>query len=179
MGNTRKRAVALASAAVLLTGALFAFAGCVGRNGQDGRDFSLYAVYQELLESGEFSGTYTEFVKQYLSVNVTEEEGFRAQTINSTLTSIVSVSVICDYQGGFGSSMRVHSSGSGVIYSLEKSKGDAYIVTNCHVVYDAFPEKKTDDAGATYTRSSAPLTNNVYFYGMENSEYAVPFSVVG
>ncbi len=56
------------------------------------------------------------------------------------------------------------SAGSGVIYKLNKEKGDAYIITNYHVVYD---------------NASINSEIYVYLYGMEASEYAIPATYVG
>ena len=61
------------------------------------------------------------------------------------------------------------SSGSGVIYILDKAAGDAYIITNYHVVYDV-------DA-----RTANKIANeiNVYLYGLEYGEYGIPATYVG
>ena len=56
------------------------------------------------------------------------------------------------------------SAGSGVIYKLEKEKGNAYIITNYHVVYD---------------NGSINSEIYAYLYGMEASDYAIPATYVG
>lgn len=57
------------------------------------------------------------------------------------------------------------AAGSGVIYSLDKEKGDAYIITNYHVVY---------------SQSSGICKNiSVYLFGMELAGYAIPATYVG
>ena len=73
---------------------------------------------------------------------------------NRTLLS--TVSIVCDFD-------LTPSAGSGVIYSIDKQKGDAYIVTNYHVIYynDLFDEC------------------NVYLYGMEADQYAIPATFIG
>lgn len=53
--------------------------------------------------------------------------------------------------------------GSGVIYSINKEAGDAYIVTNYHVVY---------------YEGVADLIS-LYLYGMENKQYAISAEFVG
>lgn len=57
------------------------------------------------------------------------------------------------------------SSGAGVFYKLDKEKGDAYIITNYHVVYDA----------------TEGLCKNisVYLFGMELQRYAVSATCIG
>ena len=61
------------------------------------------------------------------------------------------------------------SAGSGVIYRLDKARGDAYVITNYHVVYDV--DSDTDDG------ISDDIT--VYLYGQEYSEYAISAEYVG
>ena len=57
------------------------------------------------------------------------------------------------------------SAGSGVIYSIDKEKGDAYIITNCHVIYG---NNKTPSKDI-----------KVYLYGMELASYAIPATYLG
>lgn len=53
--------------------------------------------------------------------------------INQAL--MASVSIYCQYEKSNGSAG--YSAGSGVIYQLDRQKGDAYIITNYHVVYNS------------------------------------------
>lgn len=88
------------------------------------------------------------------------------------------VSVYCKFtvyrSSGFGPASQKYESteqtaGSGVIYRLDKEKGDAYIITNYHVVY--------------YHQSASPnyISNDitVYLYGQEYSKYAIPATYIG
>lgn len=78
------------------------------------------------------------------------------------------------YNYGYGSELesttREYSAeGSGVIYKLDREKGDAYIITNFHVVYSS-------------TSSNANQISNdikVYLYGQETETYAIPAKYVG
>ena len=106
-------------------------------------------------------------------------------TINSDASSDIlaaskallsSVSVICQFtkysglpMGNAGSGESYASAGSGVIYQLDKENGNAYIITNYHVVYDS-------DAN-----TSNHISNkiNVYLYGQEYSDYAIDATYVG
>lgn len=68
---------------------------------------------------------------------VTDQAG-TAIAISNGLRS--SVSIYCTFtteQGRWGQAVESYAAGSGVIYSLDKSKGSALIITNYHVVYDA------------------------------------------
>ena len=57
------------------------------------------------------------------------------------------------------------STGSGVFYQIDKENGDAYIITNYHVVYDKTTGLCTDIW--------------VYLYGMLLNSYAIPATFVG
>ena len=57
------------------------------------------------------------------------------------------------------------SSGSGVIYKLDKESGDAYIITNFHVVFNSM---------YGFCNSAT-----LYLYGMETSTYAIEAKVLG
>ena len=75
---------------------------------------------------------------------------------NRTLLSTVII------QSRFASSPK---SGSGVIYELDKTTGDAYIITNYHIVYD-----KNNGICENITIS---------LYGMTSRSDAIPATVVG
>ena len=85
-----------------------------------------------------------------------ESSGMSVAAINRILLS--SVHIRC------GTS----SAGSGVIYKLDKAKGDAYIITNYHVVYDSLYREIFDDS-----------VIKLYLYGMEYSQYAIDTEYVG
>ena len=55
------------------------------------------------------------------------------EAINSAVLSVVSIYAESSTGNGLNS---VYSAGSGVIYQLDKDAGDAYVITNYHVVYD-------------------------------------------
>ncbi|MBQ7376657.1 MAG: trypsin-like peptidase domain-containing protein [Clostridia bacterium] len=90
------------------------------------------------------------------------------------------VSIICNFQatiqqGGWrpGSSSTTtqdySSAGSGVIYQMDKSEGDAFIITNYHVVYDA----------SSNTENGISEDISVYLYGSEIEEKAIEATYVG
>ena len=91
------------------------------------------------------------------------------------LLSVVSIDCVFKtsysgiYQPGFGSSKEKTASGSGVIYRLDKNRGDAYIITNYHVVYYSMAN--------TENGISDDIT--LYLYGQENTKYAIPATYVG
>ena len=90
------------------------------------------------------------------------------------------VSIVCNFevtvtQGGWrpgsGSTTTKNSSsaGSGLIYSLDRSSGDAFIVTNYHVVYDA----------SSNTENGISNDISVYLYGSEIESKAMRAEYVG
>ena len=154
----KKFFIAALSAVIGLT---VIFCGCAergadGMNGKDGKDVSIMEVYQTFkAQEGNENITFEEFLKEYLSYDSSaiEEAASLQASINRSLLSGVSVlsrftynDVPCYVDGGvfgFGGSTSVgyidyhqFGLGAGVIVDLDKEKGDAYIVTNCHVVYD-------------------------------------------
>ena len=68
-----------------------------------------------------------------------------------------------------GAKRQYSSAGAGVIYQLDKDRGDAYIITNYHVVYDY----RSD------TQNKVSDDINVYLYGQENADYAIPATYIG
>lgn len=145
-----KRFVA-ALTALTLSGTIL-FSGCFdvkdgrdGRDGKDGQDVTIEQIYEKYKkEYGEIS--YADFLKEYLSY--TNEElnsltGLQA-VMNKSLLSGVSVVTRFAYSSqrknslGFISTQTEHKvfNGSGVIIDIDKKAGDAYVVTNCHVIYD-------------------------------------------
>ncbi len=83
-----------------------------------------WQLYGEAQSDG-YTGTFMEFLRE-IEYTVSDDTA----AIHSALTSAVCIESVF----GTGSSAS-YSLGAGVIYSLNKSKGDAYIVTNYHVVY--------------------------------------------
>ena len=137
-------AASFLSATAFLCGCAFPFGSTNGRDGVDGKNASAYDYY-ELAKSihGE-DYTIDQFLKDYLNYSPAElEEAFGLQaSINRSLRS--AVSIVAQFSGS-------NSLGSGVIVDLDKETGDAYILTNCHVIYN------DSSYGSNYS-------NSVYFY---------------
>jgi serine protease Do len=73
------------------------------------------------------------------------------------------------FQPGGMSSREKTSAGSGVIYKIDKNNGDAYVITNYHVVYNS----------QSNTENGISKNIKVYLYGQENDAYAIPATYVG
>ena len=72
------------------------------------------------------------------------------------------------YPGG-SSTQEYAGGGSGIIYMMDKEEGDAFIITNYHVVYDV----------DNYTANGISDDINVYLYGSEYVEMGIPATYVG
>ena len=97
--------------------------------------------------------------------NVTVQGGTPANVAAANKALLSAVSIVAfqnesnDGWGGFGgssSSSPKAASGSGVIYKLDKNKGEAYVITNHHVVYNS--------------TSGVSKNIKVFLYGQEGYE---------
>ena len=101
-----------------------------------------------------------------------EDENLTAQR-NALLSSVEVVATIeietgDSYYPGISNTEPRTMAGSGVIYKLDKTTGDAYIITNYHVVYHnkGVGEKISNDI-------------KVYLYGLVADSYAIEAEYVG
>ena len=148
-----------------------------------GDDLSLSDVYAAAREAG-FEGSLLDFLKEYLSYDDGDlaRAGIAPASARISNSLLASVSVTCSFEyqvtnyggwfgmgGGGTTTKEAKQSGSGVIYRLDKEKGDAYIITNYHVVYyyAALTEDHVSDA------------IKVYLYGSESERYAIDATYLG
>lgn len=138
-----------------------------GSNGEDGDDLDIKQVYETAKEEG-YTGSFLEFLKEYLSVDVAEKNA--VETIAKNVTSVVSVN--CAFTatktyrvntifGGTKTETVVEASGSagsGVIIDLDKENGNALVVTNYHVLYSLNTDMENDISDCIY----------LYPYGARN-----------
>lgn len=140
-------------------------------NGKDGKDgVSLEDMYEEINATKPAEEKYNsivEFIQDYLVINANSNSS--AVATGKALLS--SVSIYSEYSvsgSSWGLSGYVtqkdksHSAGAGVIYQLDKENGDAYIITNCHVVYN----ENAEASGATIDGYSDNI--HCYLYGQES-----------
>ena len=109
---------------------------------------------------------------------ITINSSAQANLLAASKALLSVVSVYCNFQmsytTGFGPNSHVttkdySTAGSGVIYKLDKTTGDAYIITNYHVVYDT--NANTDN------HISSDIS--VYLFGQEAKAYKIPAVYVG
>lgn len=79
-----------------------------------------------------------------------------------------SVSIYCTFNSS-AKQDAYYSAGSGVIYQLDRAEGDAFIITNYHVVYDA----------ASSAENGISEDIRVYLYGSQIEDKAISATYVG
>lgn len=138
-----------------------ALSGCAfmrgGADGIDGQDLNIYDIYEatnaEREKRGEEQLDFLEFLREYLNYEFEYVEDDLQSQINRSLLSSVALYTGFHYLGR----QDEYYAGSGVIVDIDKSAGDAYILTNCHVVLDTGANPKT------------PFEILVFLYGNDNA----------
>ena len=132
----------------------------VGANGADGKDSSNGAIS---------SGTVV-INSEKSNVSAATAKGL-ANAVSITCNFKTTVQVGGGWRPGSSntSSKEYSTSGSGVIYKLDKASGDAFIITNYHVVYDA----------SSNSNNGISEDIKVYIYGSEIEENAIEATYVG
>lgn len=188
----RKFEISVLCATVAIIAVLFSY--FMMRNTDD--TLSAESVYDLAKESG-YEGTLQEFIDEFRGVSGKDGLGITSakidskghliltytdgQTVDVGAVNVGSQSITDEIPGlslnyALSSSVSIHckldenqySSGGGVIYKLDKTKGDAYIITNHHVVYNKALGQHVSDTDIT-----------VYLYGMEYPKYAISAHYVG
>lgn len=111
-----------------------------------------FEAYEQAVEAGEFEGTFTQFL-----VAIGDEGTVVA---NTALASVVRIQARS-------------SLGTGVISSLDKTAGDAYIVTNYHVLYDVTASNHISDILKVYLYGSDREMQAEYVGGVLTKDLAV------
>lgn len=142
-----------------------------GKNGEDAEKITIEEVYNAVKEKG-YTGSFDEFIKDYLSYEINSS----SETININKAILSSVSVYSQFkvstqvpvytetifgkiQTGTQEQKDTEvSAGSGIIYQLDKENGNAYLITNYHVVYSS---DGVENIGST----------KVFLYGSKVSVY--------
>ncbi len=103
--------------------------------------------------------------------DISSIDGLRPEVraLLSTVRIAAKMDIKSSYASGSDSTTERTSHGSGVIYSLDRENGDAYIITNYHVVYN-----KDEVANGGFSDGIS-----LYLYGMEHEQYAISASVIG
>ena len=148
-----------------------------------GEDLQIYDIYENAKKEG-FEGDFLAFLSEYLGLDTEDVAGailaHEAKDISELIAYplLASVSIQASSNGLSGTNSKP-AAGSGVIYSLDRAKGDAYIITNHHVISytDSNSEKQIHQSisvflwGAEYT--TANINRAVYVGGSETYDIAV------
>lgn len=142
--------------------------GTNGKDGKDGQSLDIEKIYNKAVEKG-YTGTFLEFLQDYLSVNADTS----TSKINNCLFSVVSIyanftKTVYNWFSG-ETEENYTSAGAGVIYSLNKSEGSGFIITNFHVVHD-------EDSKSANGISTDII---VLLYGQEYTDYKIQATFVG
>ncbi len=112
-----------------------------------------------------------EYIQNDITIN--GEHGDVAYAASAGLRS--AVSIYCSFSDNSFGSSQYYTTGSGVIYKIN-ADGDAFIITNFHVVYDK----------DSNTKNGISADISLFLYGMEvnsagtlNEQYAIPATYVG
>ena len=165
--NKRLKTISCILLAVL---ACMTFSSCVFLAGT--KDTVSRSEVQQMIENGMYGNITVDGGDNYnVTINSSNQDNAVA---GKALLSAVSIDCVfkttsTSYQPGFGTAKEKTSSGSGVIYKLDKNSGDAYVITNYHVVYNSL------------STTSNGISDNIslYLYGQESAEYAIPATYVG
>ncbi len=115
-----------------------------GTDGEDGEDLTIEAIFNALVERGEYPDTSNESFKAFLSdyLNITYEEDSVNKAVVNAMPSVVNIYAEQPEQvtGGSFPYFTVENEsqiycGSGVIYQMDDNY--SYIITNYHVVYSS------------------------------------------
>lgn len=132
--NKLKRALVIILLAIMLPTMNLLTACSSGKNGTDGKDgkdgqdavaIDYYQLYRSAVDAGEYSKSYTEFLKEVLPAVSMD---YSAQ-VNSAMSSVVAIQ--CKKN-------TTKTNGTGLIYSIDENS--AIVITNYHVVYNASEE---------------------------------------
>ena len=146
-----------AIAALLVCVCFFVFAACTGEQGK--------SAYEVAVENG-YTGTETEWLESLKGEKGDASDDGMNDVAARSLLSTVSINAV------FGSGTGL---GSGVIVELDKENGDAYIVTNYHVVY----YQPTNAWGQSVGTGSVSDDIRLYLYGQEYTGYAISAEYIG
>lgn len=176
--KNKKRILSVLS---LLFSLLFVLTSCLwigtpGTSGTTGNgDYVTKEEVEDLLEGIEENVTVNGGANNNIQINSNGNQNL----IAASKGLLSAVSVHCKFKMTtvstpmFGPSTptteTVSSAGSGVIYTLDKNTGSAYIITNYHVVYCKGSDAEDD--------ISEDIT--VHLYGLEDEKYAINAEYVG
>ena len=149
-----------------------------GADGEDGEDFDLQSLFALAQQNG-YEGSWNEFLKEYLSVSISEDNDTTA--ITNATASVVSIcagfiTTKVEKSGLYGTTKTLvpsASAGSGVIYQINKNAKTAYIITNYHVLYSKDTDTADDISQCVYVYPYGALNGFTTEYRQDSSTNGV------
>ena len=159
------------------------------KDGEDGKDVSIQDIYEVAQQNG-YTGTILEFMQEYLSSNVSLEDKVTLATSKALMST---VSIFVEYTVSSGNAWigtikdLSIGAGAGVIFDINKQAGDAYIMTNYHVVYNSQTDKADHMAnkivcflyGSPIDRTKANTTDANGYPMVNYNDYAIECEYIG
>ncbi|MCD8372579.1 MAG: S1C family serine protease [Clostridia bacterium] len=145
MAKKFSKIIAAVLVAAMCLSAVFLSSCISGKDGEDGKDLDIYDVYSAVCEQRDSAGldsiSFLEFIEEYFGYVSDQAVTSADKTAIMNYSLLSGVAIWTQFkisEGHFaGSSTYDLFAGSGVIIDVDKDAGDAYIVTNAHVVYDS------------------------------------------
>ncbi len=138
-----------------------------GSDGESAKSPTIDDIYESWrAKSGNENKSFDDFLKEYLSVSYNENNN--TAQIAKNLTSAVSIYCGMYTASSNGESGWGLSAGSGVIYTLNENSllnGNAYIITNYHVLYNAQAANSVTGNGANGEHIANDNNIFIYLYG--------------
>ncbi len=124
-----------------------------GSDGKDATPITVRDLYDAAVADG-FKGTFDEFLRQYLALDVPNNNNVEilAENLMSTVSIYTSFEKKDEKNSINSETKIVCSAGSGVIIDLDKEQGNATVITNYHVVHD------------NEALSSTGISDSIYLY---------------
>lgn len=111
----------------------------VSLKGTDGENAVSDITIQDLYEAAKtdgYNGTIFDFINLYLDNSTVSTANAASKALLSSVSVYCSFTVRSSGFGGYSTTGTESQAGSGIIYKLNSETGDAYIITNYHVVYN-------------------------------------------
>lgn len=167
----KKRIISLALILAMLATAILSLSSCALLNGESLLDMLTGGGNSDGKTPAGDTVINVEGGDSY-NVSIYPEGEDNLLTASHALLSTVSViAAFEEAPTGYGitDSEKYYSAGAGVIYKLDKANGNAYVITNFHVVYDK-------DSNA---QNKISQEINLCLYGQESQDYYIPATFIG
>lgn len=146
---------------------LFAMTSCSAGRTADDLEASLKSYIDEKMQASSVN---------HYDIDISSDNSASLLAASKALLSTVSIYSAFTIKRSYGwgpnaqtYEQKTQSAGAGVIYRLDKEAGNAFIITNYHVVYNS----------EANTKNHISDEINLYLYGRESADYAIPATYVG